>query len=279
MTTTSETSHEGAAGVHWDLTPLRRLPGRRPRSPRPRPRAIRSLCGAVPRDRCRDGRRSAGLGARGHRQDRERRLTGSQLRAHAPRHRRHQRGEPRPVRRGRAGRRRDHEPRPVLRAGVAGAVRRARGRAGRRARGGARPPLPDLVAPLRPAHADRTRGAGAGRARPGRQGRLAVAVPAADLHHRGAVRRRRGRAAAYGRPAAGVRPPPRPPDPAGGARHALRGAGAEGAGRSARLRLAGRRPAGDRPPAQLRRRPDGANPSRKRARPGRRDVDDRRRRA
>ena len=234
MTTTPETSHEGAAGVHWDLTPLAGSPD----DARAALAHARELSEAFA-ERYRgtvaemDGA-SAGLGARGHRPDRERRLPRGQLRAHAPRHRRHQRGEPRPVRRGRAGRCRDHEPRPVLRAGVAGAARRARGRTGRRARGRPRPPLPDLAAPLRAAHAERARGAGAGRARPGRQGRLAVAVPAADLHHRGAVRRRRGRAAAHGRPAARLRPPPRPPDPPGGAEHALRGARAEGVGGRAR---------------------------------------------
>ena len=206
------------------------------------------------------GRRAARAG-----RDRQRAVADRLLHDAAKGGGRHQRAEPRPG----GGRRRCHRAgskRPaLLRAGVAGAGRRAGGRADRRSRGRGRPPLPDRPAPLPRSRALRARGARPRRTRPGRGVRLANALRPDHVHHRGAVRRGRRAPAAHHRPAAGLRARFPPRRATGGAGHALRRAGGTGARARPLLRLAGRRPARERPPAQLRRRPDAADAPRQRA--------------
>ena len=110
----------------------------------------------------------------------------------------------------------------------------------------------EVAPPVPAAHAVRARGARAGRARSRCGQRLAGVVRPDDIDDRGAVRRRRRRGAAHGRPAAGVRARPATRRPAGRAGDAVRGARPAHTGAGAMLRLAGRRPAGARPPALLR---------------------------
>ena len=139
-------------------------------------------------------------------------------------------------------------------------ARAVRAQAARRARGEA----------VRP---ERAGGAGAERAPPDGL-RLAGAARPARLDARGAVRRRRGRAAAHDQPAALVSLPPRPRPSA-----LARGDGALRRARAARrrarrlLRRARRRPAQHRPPARLRE-PDAADEPRQRARRRDRRGDD-----